>query len=199
MGEEDEAQLAREEEERYGDIKKPESMLELAQRTAKGAAEDNHPDVQELREVHDQLKQLARDNNVDMTGHHTRSPEEHNDLILDFLVQAHELGEGGAWHKEDPSKPKITDEDLSLLQQQVDLSTEEGKKRMKGAALRKYFDENKADHAANCMKGILLTVPPNFCWKTGYHDHGATCYWGIFDWYFKSHYWASRRTNFHHV
>ena len=153
------------------------------------------------KQYHSEWKALALEHKVDTSKARSRSPEEHNHLVSTFMTQAF---------------VNHTDSKVSALS--IDAVADVGKcvqATLSVAAPRFCWKDGGRNHEiptgcpggwhrdmAECFKGCnggYYYVGGGTCWqhcKGGYHDHGATCFKHIFDWYGKHHYWTDRMTNF---
>jgi hypothetical protein len=167
-----------------------------------------------LLELHTELKEIIKRHNIDTSEARTRSPKEHNHLITKFFAHM-ALG-----HFKEGAPKKSFKEGLeeNLMQTEGDKHDAAAKCLqgiMTAAPANFCWKPTTKNHViptkcasgwhrwgAECFKTCrsgTYWVWGGTCWDrcaSGYADHGATCYWSLFSWYFKGHYWASRRTNF---
>jgi len=156
-----------------------------------------------LLELHSGFKEIIEKYNVDTSAARTRPKEEHNKLVVDFILDTFA-----------PSLSQLLRENASS---EGTTQARVGGKCLHGmltTAPPSFCWKPGGDHTqapwhcpsshpthhlaecfASCASGYYW-VSGGTCWarcESAYTDHGATCYWAWWDWYGKHHYWASRQ------
>jgi hypothetical protein len=167
------------------------------------------PEYVYWKKYHAELKALALEHKVDTSKARSRSLEEHNHLVSTFLTKA--------FSPDEPTNSTV-DSTVAAMNGGVDAAVNVGKclQAITSIAAPKFcWKDGGRNHQipGGCPSGWRRDMAECFqvcragyyyvgggtCWqycRNGYHDHGATCYKNFFNWYFKSHYWTSRKTNF---
>jgi len=123
--------------------------------------EDEDPQIHaELVQMHSEFQDIIKKYNVDTSEARTRGPEEHNELITDFilvaftgdasagdtLVQQSPTSAGASAGANAGSAPDLTRADMD--------ATRRAKLKIQGAKL-----------VGKCLHGLMQTAPADFCWK----------------------------------
>jgi len=100
------------------------------------------PEDADLRELHDELQAVLKEHKIDsQTTRLTMSPQQHNEAVATFFTH---LAMGTHIHGTADDDTPIT----ALV-----------------------YGGGKGALAAKCMNGIAMAAPPNFCYKSGKHNH----------------------------